>query len=164
MVRVRRNRLLGATLLAILAPLLAAGPGMPCAGADAEHHRDVGHVADGAHAAAGPAGAAAAEHAGHETPGQEAHRLGHNVAYAHAGDVPIPSGASVPSAVPVSDDAPEPVSPAPCRMGMVCSGTALVPAAVALVTRPPVEAPSDPGAAWPLHASELSLPRRPPRA
>lgn len=38
-------------LLAILTPLLAAGPGMPCAGEDTEHHESVGHVVDHDHAA-----------------------------------------------------------------------------------------------------------------
>jgi len=38
-------------LLAILTPLLAAGPGMPCAGEDMEHHEAVGHVVDHDHAA-----------------------------------------------------------------------------------------------------------------
>jgi hypothetical protein len=38
-------------LLAILTPLLAAGPGMPCAGDDTAHHEAVGHVVDHDHAA-----------------------------------------------------------------------------------------------------------------
>jgi len=38
-------------LLAILTPLLAAGPGMPCAGEDTEHHESVGHVVDHDHGA-----------------------------------------------------------------------------------------------------------------
>ena len=46
MIRVRRHPLAGITLLAILTPLLAAGPGMPCAGDDAAHHEAVGHVVD----------------------------------------------------------------------------------------------------------------------
>jgi len=49
--RVRRHPLAGLLLLAILTPLLAAGPGMPCAGDDMEHHGSVGHVVDHDHAA-----------------------------------------------------------------------------------------------------------------
>jgi hypothetical protein len=49
--RARRNPFAGLLLLAILTPLLAAGPGMPCAGEDAEHHESVGHVVDHDHAA-----------------------------------------------------------------------------------------------------------------
>ncbi len=49
--RARRNPFAGLVLLAILTPLLAAGPGMPCAGADTEHHESVGHVVDHDHAA-----------------------------------------------------------------------------------------------------------------
>jgi len=49
--RVRRHPLAGLLLLAILTPLLAAGPGMPCAGDDMEHHESVGHVVDHDHAA-----------------------------------------------------------------------------------------------------------------
>jgi len=41
---VRRHPFAGLLLLAILTPLLAAGPGMPCAGEDTEHHESVGHV------------------------------------------------------------------------------------------------------------------------
>ncbi len=44
MIRVRRHPLAGITLLAILTPLLAAGPGMPCAGDDVEHHASAGHA------------------------------------------------------------------------------------------------------------------------
>lgn len=51
MFRARRNPFAGLLLLAILTPLLAAGPGMPCAGEDAEHHESVGHVVDHDHAA-----------------------------------------------------------------------------------------------------------------
>lgn len=51
MLRVRRHPLAGLLLLAILTPLLAAGPGMPCAGDDMEHHGSVGHVVDHDHAA-----------------------------------------------------------------------------------------------------------------
>ena len=51
MLRVRRHPLAGLLLLAILTPLLAAGPGMPCAGDDMEHHESVGHVVDHDHAA-----------------------------------------------------------------------------------------------------------------
>jgi len=49
--RARRNPLAGLLLLAILTPLLAAGPGMPCAGADREHHDAAGHVTDHGEAA-----------------------------------------------------------------------------------------------------------------
>lgn len=51
MFRARRNPFAGLLLLAILTPLLAAGPGMPCAGEDTEHHESVGHVVDHDHAA-----------------------------------------------------------------------------------------------------------------
>lgn len=51
MIRARRNPFAGLMLLAILTPLLAAGPGMPCAGEDSEHHESVGHVMDHDHAA-----------------------------------------------------------------------------------------------------------------
>ena len=51
MLRLRRNPTAGLTLLAILTPLIAAGPGMPCAGANAGHHESVGHVVDHAPAA-----------------------------------------------------------------------------------------------------------------
>ena len=51
MLRVRRHPFAGLLLLAILTPLLAAGPGMPCAGEDMEHHESVGHVVDHDHAA-----------------------------------------------------------------------------------------------------------------
>jgi hypothetical protein len=44
--RARRHPLAGLVLLAILTPLLAAGPGMPCAGDDIAHHEAVGHVMD----------------------------------------------------------------------------------------------------------------------
>ncbi len=50
MLRARRNPFAGLLLLAILTPLLAAGPGMPCAGEDAEHHESVGHVVNHDHA------------------------------------------------------------------------------------------------------------------
>ena len=51
MFRARRNPFAGLVLLAILTPLLAAGPGMPCAGEDVAHHESVGHVVDHDHAA-----------------------------------------------------------------------------------------------------------------
>ena len=51
MFRAHRHPLAGLVLLAILTPLLAAGPGMPCAGEDMEHHEAVGHVVDHDHAA-----------------------------------------------------------------------------------------------------------------
>jgi len=49
--RARQNPFAGLLLLAILTPLLAAGPGMPCAGEDTEHHESVGHVMDHDHGA-----------------------------------------------------------------------------------------------------------------
>ncbi|MFO7589174.1 MAG: hypothetical protein R6X22_14100 [Gemmatimonadota bacterium] len=149
MLRLRRHPAAGLILLAILTPLLAAGPGMPCSGRDAGHHREIGHVAL---------------------------ELGHNV---HTGDAagatqeaihggsaahPVATGSGTPETV----QAPEPTSPPPgpvsCTMGMLCSGTVITSAPATLAAAPVVHATPATGAQWTLHTSDLSLPRRPPRA
>ncbi len=152
MLRVRRHPAAGVALLAILTPLLAAGPGMPCAGGDAAHHREVGHVAAAGVDATGVdanAAAAPSPHAGHA---QHAATPAPHRTHERGGVVPAP------------DEAPPAPAPPACSMGMMCSGTVVTPLAASLVDAPVVRAlpPSD--VRWTLHTSELSLPRRPPRA
>ena len=138
MIRVRRHPLAGLTLLAILTPLLAAGPGMPCAGDDTEHHGDVGHVMQ-------------ADHAGHAGHGAHAERSGHAATQ-------LPALAQAPDA---GHDAPAPVD---CAMGMLCSGTVVAPLAVSVASVPVSAASLDTDDAWTLHTSDPSLPDRPPTA
>jgi hypothetical protein len=134
--RLRRHPLAGLTLLAILTPLLAAGPGMPCSGMDAGRHGENGHVA-------------------HATGQNVQSDLQTPAAHAgHAGRVTVPG----------TDDAPSSPTPASCSMGMMCSGTVLTPAAAQLAQAPDVLALPDAEARWTLHTSDLTLPRRPPRA
>jgi hypothetical protein len=144
LLRLRRNPTAGLTLLAILTPLIAAGPGMPCAGADSGHHRAVGHVADASTGADGHADA----HGPH-------HSHGHSGTAGHGAET---------EAAPAPDDAPAPASPASCTMGMLCSGTVLTPPAATLASAAVVH--ETPGAErrWTLHTADPTLPRRPPRA
>jgi len=153
LLRLRRNPTAGLTLLAILTPLIAAGPGMPCAGADSGHHRAVGHVADASTGAGGPA----AGHRAHDVDLASGERAPHphSVATGHGAET---------DAAPVPDDGPAPPTPASCTMGMLCSGTVLTPPAATLASAAVVH--ETPGAErrWTLHTADPTLPRRPPRA
>jgi len=153
LLRLRRHPTAGLVLLAILTPLIAAGPGMPCAGADASHHREVGHVAHGPTGAADHADAHGAHAAGLATAGHASH--GHSGAAGHGAET---------DAAPAPDDAPSSPSPASCAMGMLCSGTVLTPPSATLASAAVVH--ETPGAErrWTLHTADPTLPRRPPRA
>jgi hypothetical protein len=142
-IRVRRHPLAGATLLAILTPLLAAGPGMPCAGDDASHHEAVGHVID-----SGAAGHAGSHHASHGA----AHHDGARSALSHH--------ASLAPAPDTRPDAPEPMA---CAMGMMCSGTVVAPLTAAIAGAPVVRSAPRAATLWSPHTADLSLPDRPPR-
>jgi hypothetical protein len=143
LLRLRRNPTAGLTLLAILTPLIATGPGMPCAG-DSGHHRSAGHVANASTGAGGPADALG-PHASHERSGTAGH------------------GAET-DAAPAPDDAPSPSSPASCTMGMLCSGTVLTPPAATLASAAVVHELPGAERRWTLHTADPTLPRRPPRA
>jgi hypothetical protein len=134
-IRVRRHPWAGITLLAILTPLLAAGPGMPCAGDDVEHHASAGHVMqmDYGHSAH------SAPHAGHDDTHQSA-------------------------VTPAPDAAPETPEPLACSMGMMCSGTVLTPRAATVAELPSVVDVARTEEAWVPHTADLSLPDRPPTA
>ena len=149
MLRVRRHRAVGTLLLALLAPLLAAGPGMPCAGMATGHHEGAGHVVAEGHVVPDDAPATHEHHA-------------HGTVHARSGgSESAPAHGTV---LPVGDDAPPTPSPAPCTMGMLCSGTVLAAASVAIPSTSVEHALADADARWTLHTSDLSLPRRPPRA
>lgn len=153
MLRLRRHPTAGLALLAILTPLIAAGPGMPCAGADASHHREVGHVA---HAPTGAGGHADAH---------GAHAVGFaGESHAFHGDVGTTGHGPGTDAVPAPGDAPSSPSPASCTMGMLCSGTVLTPRSAIFASAAVVH--ETPGAErrWTLHTADPTLPRRPPRA
>ena len=139
MIRVRRHPLAGITLLAILTPLLAAGPGMPCAGDDVEHHASAGHVMQMEHGHSEHAGQHSGQHAGHA-------------------DMHLASVTSAPDAAP---DTPEPLA---CSMGMMCSGTVVTPLAATVAELPSVITAADTDEAWVPHTADLSLPERPPTA
>ncbi len=142
MIRVRRHPLAGLLLLAILTPLLAAGPGMPCAGTDVEHHAAAGHVMQ-------------AEHAGHAA--HDAARDAHPPD-AHTGDTHLASLVPTPDADP---DAPGPLD---CAMGLLGSGTGVPPLAVTVAAVPEVAASPDADGLWTLHTVDPTLPERPPTA
>lgn len=132
----RRNPIAGLALLAMLIPLIAAGPAMPCA-TDAGHHEAAGHAAHGS--------MSAGEHASH----------GHASAGGHHPE---------PDAAPVPDDAPAPSSPASCTMGMLCSGTVVTPTVATLSSAAVVHELPGAERRWTLHTADPTLPRRPPRA
>ena len=144
MIRVRRHPLAGLTLLAILTPLLAAGPGMPCAGDEASHHEAVGHVTDSA--ASGHAGSHHASHGGDHADDAE-RALAH-----HASLAPAP------------DPGPEAPEPMACAMGMMCSGTVVAPLTAAIAAAPVVRSAPRAATLWSPHTADLALPDRPPRA
>jgi hypothetical protein len=149
-IRVRRHPPAGLLLLAILIPLLAAGPGMPCAGTDVEHHAAAGHLLPddpGAHGVQ----TGHSEHAGHAA--HDAHAPD-----AHTGDLHLASLVPTPDADP---DAPGPLD---CAMGMMCSGTVVPPLAVTVADVPSVAASPDADGLWTLHTVDPTLPERPPTA
>lgn len=143
MIRVRRHPLAGLTLLAILTPLLAAGPGMPCAGADAAHHEAVGHVVE-----AGAAVHGASQHASHGA--------------AHA-DGKMPAGSLHASLAPAPDPRPDAPETMACAMGMMCSGSVVAPVAATIAAAPIVRSELRTAALWSPHTVDPTLPDRPPR-
>jgi hypothetical protein len=140
----RRHPLAGVILLALLTPLLAAGPGMPCAGNDAAHHEAVGHVVE-----SGATRHAGSHHASHgATHGDSAERAPSH----HAFLAPAPE---------TGPDAPEPMS---CAMGMLCSGTVVAPLTAAIAAAPVIRSAPRAATLWSPHTADLTLPDRPPRA
>lgn len=149
MIRVRRHPLAGLTLLAILTPLLAAGPGMPCAGADAAHHEAVGHVVE-----AGAAAHGASHHA--------SHGAAHGGHAAHA-EGKMPAGSHQASLTPAPDPRPDAPEPMACAMGMMCSGTVVAPLAATIAAAPIVRSAPRAATLWSPHTVDPTLPDRPPR-
>ncbi len=134
-IQLRRHPVAGLTLLLSLLPFLAAGPVMPCAGFDAEHHEAAGHAVETAHGAM--------THAA----------MTHVVLEAGGGISPIP------------DDAERnPPSPADCSMGMTCSGTILAPSSTDLAEASVFRAVPASAGLWELHTSDPSVRARPPKA
>jgi len=142
--RVRRHPLAGLLLLAILTPLLAAGPGMPCAGTDVQHHAAAGHVMQDDHAS-------------------DSMQTGHAEHGARAADTT--SGEThLASLVPAPDAEHDAPGPLDCAMGMMCSGTVVAPLAASVADVPAVAASPDAEGLWTLHTADPTLPDRPPTA